>query len=190
MGTVRFRSSSFDPKLLIAQIISMQCLYYVCLCTMLLMMCLIFPDHGVTLQHVLSYDAIGVSNVSERVNSSIFVINSLLMAITIWLLVGRSKLCTDFSFTLLFYHWILSTLYPSSWASIPSKWSWYCLHLVCALLTTVLAEYLCMRTELRAVPISGGGANGGSSSNGSTATSSATNSLPNDAIPINAESQV
>ncbi|XP_063722269.1 protein SYS1 homolog [Symsagittifera roscoffensis] len=177
MGTVRFRSSSFDPKLLISQIISMQCLYYLFTCTLLLSLSLAFPQHGISLQHILSYRAVGLSSVSERINSCLFVINSLFMALSIWLLVGRSKLCTDFSFTLLLYHWIISSLYPSSWAHIPATWSWYLLHIVCALLTTVLAEYLCMRTEMRAVPIGGGGTSTSNiTQNSSTASTAMQNS--------------
>ena len=89
MGFSGFRGSSWDPKLLISQMVSLQSIYYSTLGLLVYCTCLLFPNHGLTLQHILSYDSISVSSPSGRINASLFVINSFIMSVAIWQLVGK-----------------------------------------------------------------------------------------------------
>ena len=41
--------------------------------------------------------------------------------------------------------------------AVPTAVSWWLAQIVCVALMTVLGEYLCMRTELKAIPVSIGG---------------------------------
>ncbi|VVC86375.1 unnamed protein product [Leptidea sinapis] len=66
-------------------------------------------------------------------------------AYLLWLLVGRTKLCLDFSC------WMYN-------AAPPTTFSWWVLNIACTAITCVAGEFLCLRTELQAIPLSNIGA--------------------------------
>ena len=59
--------------------------------------------------------------------------------------------CLDFSITLYFLHLVVCVLY----SGIPHSWAWWLTNVVCLIITAVFGEYLCMRTELAAIPVGG-----------------------------------
>jgi hypothetical protein len=82
---------------------------------------------------------------------SAFVINALIGSVTLWHVVERTKLCMDFSCTWHFIHLIICWFYNGSF---PTTFSWWALNVACATLMCVCAEFLCLRTELKAIPLS------------------------------------
>uniref|UniRef100_A0A914VTD5 Protein SYS1 homolog n=1 Tax=Plectus sambesii TaxID=2011161 RepID=A0A914VTD5_9BILA len=77
--------------------------------------------------------------------------NALICAVGLWYFVQRAKQCLDFAFTVHFWHLLFVWLYNRIF---PSYLSWWLLQIVCVAVTTVLGEYLCLRTELKAIPVS------------------------------------
>lgn len=71
-------------------------------------------------------------------------------AAALWAIVQRTKLCLDFSVTAHILHLIATLLYSSAW---PSSASWWVLQFSCATVTCVLGEFLCMRTEMKSIPL-------------------------------------
>lgn len=71
-------------------------------------------------------------------------------ALGLWLIVGRTKQCLDFSLTVHFIHFVISWIYNGH---IPHTVSWWILNLVGVTLMTVLGEFLCMRSEIKAIPV-------------------------------------
>ena len=72
-------------------------------------------------------------------------------ALGLWYMVQRSKQCTDFAFTVHFLHFLICWIYNRQF---PHTVSWWLVNIVCIALMTVLGEFLCMRTELKAIPVS------------------------------------
>ena len=64
------------------------------------------------------------------------------------------KLFLDFTCSMHFFHLIGCCIYRS----FPTTVSWWLIQLVCITLMVVLGEYLCMRTEMREIPLIGSSA--------------------------------
>ncbi|XP_054765350.1 protein SYS1 homolog [Lytechinus pictus] len=146
-----FRSYVWDPMLLISQIIAMQSVFYVCFGIWLIMVDYIL-DHPKSLSQIFGYDCLDFSSSGGRMIVAVYVMNALTCAIGLWCIVQRTKQCTDFSVTMHFFHFIACWMY-NSW--IPSSMAWWFTNIGCIALTTVLGEYLCMRTELKDIPLTG-----------------------------------
>ena len=58
----------------------------------------------------------------------------------------------DFTCSMHLFHLIGCMCYKS----FPSTVSWWLIQIVCITLMVVLGEYLCMRTEMREIPLLGG----------------------------------
>lgn len=74
-------------------------------------------------------------------------------ALGLWFFIRRGKQCLDFTVTVHFFHMIGCWIYNSH---LPSALSWWLVNVACMALMAVIGEYLCMRTELRAIPVNSG----------------------------------
>lgn len=147
--TGTFRNTQWDPYLLVAQIVAMQALLYVSLGTVMFVMDL-FAEANHTLDHLFEYHEIHVSDIGGRLVIFAFVLNSLVGSGLLWFIVRRTKLCLDFSVTFHFIHLIICWWYNSAF---PSTISWWLLNAVCTALMCVCGEFLCLKTELREIPV-------------------------------------
>ena len=68
----------------------------------------------------------------------------------LWYVVQRTKLCLDFTCTVHLFHVILCWYYNGA---LPLYFSWWIINSICMAVMCVAGEFLCMRTELRAIPI-------------------------------------
>jgi protein SYS1 len=173
-----FRSSAWDPILISGQIVTMQCLYYIStgLWLTLLMGLFLSPSwtHAPTLHHIMSSTSMAWRDASGRVVLLSHLLNCISIPIGIWYVVQRSKQCLDFACTIWFFHWIACSIYQGSFTG---NLVWWLLHLTCVTLQTVLAEYLCMHSELRAIPLSVGATTTGGNSITMSGSSESTMSL-------------
>jgi len=64
-------------------------------------------------------------------------------------LIERAKKCLDFSATLYIVHLFICIIY-GGW---PSSFTWWIVNLTCLALMALLGEWLCIRRELREIPI-------------------------------------
>lgn len=74
-------------------------------------------------------------------------------ALGLWFFIRRGKQCLDFTVTVHFFHMIGCWIYN---AHLPAALSWWLVNIACMALMAVIGEYLCMRTELRAIPVNTG----------------------------------
>lgn len=74
-------------------------------------------------------------------------------ALGLWFFIRRGKQCLDFTVTVHFFHMIGCWVYNSH---LPTSLSWWLVNVACVALMAVIGEYLCMRTELRAIPVNTG----------------------------------
>lgn len=148
----QFRSYIWDPVLIICQIVLMQCIYY-----SFLGLWLAGVDSLVqasrSMDQIFSYEVLGFATVQGRLSMMAFILNSLTCALGLWFFIRRGKQCLDFTVTVHFFHMIGCWIYN---AHIPAALSWWLVNVVCMALMAVTGEYLCMRTELRAIPVNSG----------------------------------
>lgn len=64
--------------------------------------------------------------------------------------IRRGKQCLDFTVTVHFFHLLGCWIYNSHF---PSTLTWWLVHIVCTALMAAIGEYLCMRIELREIPL-------------------------------------
>lgn len=170
-----FRNTQWDPLLLIAQIIAIQSTLYFTLGFLIGFMD-IFVDANHTLDHLFQYhvseqmpqqisqmklDAnrifslillqeIHVTDSGGRSVILSFVLNAFIGALILRFVVGRTKLCLDFTCTYHFIHLTICWIYNGAF---PSMFSWWLLNAVCATLMCVFGEFLCLKIELAEIPV-------------------------------------
>jgi len=94
-----------------------------------------------------------VKNFQGRCLVGSFLLNSLCGAVALWNIVQRTKLCLDFTATAYLIHLVICWSYSGAF---PSTLSWWLLIIVCVTMMCVCGEFLCMRTEMKAIPLSMG----------------------------------
>nr|CAG4647467.1 EOG090X0FH3 [Megafenestra aurita]SVE92705.1 EOG090X0FH3 [Megafenestra aurita] len=141
-----FRIAVWDPPLIISQIVAVQCIMYVSLGLWIILLLNVIAGHPVSIDYIFKYQVY----VSGRLVVACFLLNSLISAASLWAIVQRTKLCLDFSATAYFLHLVASLMYNSAW---PSSASWWVLQSSCVTITCVLAEFLCLRSEMKSIPL-------------------------------------
>ncbi|KAL6458438.1 hypothetical protein MHYP_G00336680 [Metynnis hypsauchen] len=147
-----FRSYIWDPVLIISQIILMQCIYYSFLGLWMAGVDGLVQTNR-SLDQIFSYEVLGFSTTQGRLSMMAFILNSLTCALGLWFFIRRGKQCLDFTVTVHFFHMIGCWIYNSH---LPVALSWWLVNMACIALMAVIGEYLCMRTELRAIPVNSG----------------------------------
>lgn len=143
-----FRPSVWDPLLTIAQIITVQSLFYSSLGILTYIVDCVF-GHDPTLHHIFNYSDITVRTWTGLFIILCYLVNALAASFYLWYIVKRAKSCLDHSATIHITHFI------SCWIinSFPSTMAWWILNIICASITCILGEYLCMKTELKSIPL-------------------------------------
>lgn len=94
-----------------------------------------------------------VYNRNDQVHNKTFLSCRSDSALGLWLFIRRGKQCLDFTVTVHFFHMIGCWIYN---AHLPAALSWWLVNIACMAFMAVTGEYLCMRTELRAIPVNSG----------------------------------
>ncbi|KAK2505881.1 hypothetical protein MC885_003935 [Smutsia gigantea] len=131
----QFRSYVWDPLLILSQIVLMQTVYYGSLGLWLALV------DGLIL---------GFSTPPGRLSMMSFILNALTCALGLLYFIRRGKQCLDFTVTVHFFHLLGCWFYSSRF---PSALTWWLVQAVCIALMAVIGEYLCMRTELKEIPL-------------------------------------
>ena len=141
-----FRSFAWDPILILAQIVTLQSLFYLSYGFLVYLFESAWIGNLVTLSLIFDH---------QRFNSShwyllgAMLVNSLFISLAVWKIVQRAKLCIDFAATCHIVHLIFCSLY----AGFPLSWLWWTGNLIGFSITAILGEYLCMKTDLAPVAI-------------------------------------
>ncbi|XP_002742438.1 protein SYS1 homolog isoform X2 [Saccoglossus kowalevskii] len=147
-----FRTNIWDPGLIIAQMLALQSIYYFFLGLWLVLVdCISQASRSV--DQMFSYEDLEFKSFNGKLIMIAFVLNSLTGAGGLWLLISRTRQCLDFAATVHLYHLIVCWIYNGSF---PMTLSWWLVNVACLALMTVLGEFLCMRSEMTAIPVSVG----------------------------------
>lgn len=143
-----YGSVVFDPWLIVAQIVCLQCLYY---STLGFFMAILVGTRvpRMNLVYLFDYATVSASTVTGWCVIVSFLLGSLAGAVYIFYLIERAKKCLDFSATLYIIHLFLCVIY-GGW---PSSFTWWVVTGTGVAIMSLLGEYLCVRRELREIPI-------------------------------------
>lgn len=138
----------WDPWLIVSQIVCLQCLYYLSLG---LFMWILVGSHvpRLTLLYFFDYSMLSVSTVTGWCVLAAFFFTALAGAGYMFFLIERAKKCLDFAATLYIIHLFLCLIY-GGW---PSTVTWWVSNGVGLAAMALLGEWLCIRRELRDIPV-------------------------------------
>ncbi|XP_068721639.1 protein SYS1 homolog isoform X2 [Montipora capricornis] len=144
-----FRSYVWDPSLIISQIAAIQCVFYLFLAFWILLVDF-WTGSTRSLDQFFRPKELEFSSFKGKVTMAAFCLNALTGAGGLWVIVRRAKQCLDFAATAHFIHLIICAIY----SGFPSTLTWWLLNITCMALMAVIGEFACMRTELKAIPVS------------------------------------
>ncbi|KAK6914914.1 Integral membrane protein SYS1-related [Dillenia turbinata] len=138
----------WDPWLIVAQIVCLQCLYYL---TLGIFMSILVGSRvsRMSLIYFFDFAAVTASTVTGWCVISSFILTALAGAFYLLYLVERAKKCLDFSATIYIIHLVICILY-GGW---PASITWWIVNATGFAVMALLGEYLCIRRELREIPI-------------------------------------
>jgi len=131
--------------------VTLQCVYYGSLGLLLAITSFLF-GLSPTLSYLFDPSILHLSNKENILLVICHTITAANGSIALWYFVKRAKQCLDFTCSMHLFHLIGCMCYKS----FPSTVSWWLIQIVCITLMVVLGEYLCMRTEMREIPLLGG----------------------------------
>ena len=148
MRKMSFYANIFDPKLVVGQIVAMQCLAYLSLS------CIVWAFHELFatklgLSQVFGTKSLGWDSSDSAAATAAAIINGLLIGLELSIVVERAKKCLDFAVTFFFFHFIACWRYDS----FPYDWRWWAVNIGACILAAVSGEYLCMKKELREINV-------------------------------------
>ncbi|KAB2094065.1 hypothetical protein ES319_A02G132600v1 [Gossypium barbadense] len=151
----------YDPSLILAQIVCLQCLYYLTLGAFssflvgsrLSRMSLVylFDFVTVTASTVTGWCAIAaffLTSIAAHFNFRFCFIWIPCRSVYMLYLIERAKKCLDFAATLYIIHLSICTIY-GGW---PSSVTWWVVNVTGFEMMALLGKYLCIRREMREIP--------------------------------------
>lgn len=146
--SVPLGSDVYDARLVVSQIVLLQCQYYFLLGILLVFLDL-FLGRFPCLDQIFSYQALSFRSLFGVSTFICQISNGFLGAIALYFIVQRSKKCLDFSVTLYVFHFILCTFIKS----FPMGFEWWIVNIFNVLVMAILGEFLCYRRELQSVSL-------------------------------------
>ena len=141
----------FDPALIVSQITALQTLLYLDLGVWMLLLNALAgrPASTVGLELFFSFHSIRLSYTGGWISIAAFFFNALAGGCFLCIIVERARKCLDFSVTAHCVHLFCCVLYDG-W---PSSWEWWVVNAMSLIVMSLLGEYLCMRNEMREIPL-------------------------------------
>lgn len=148
VGVMFYGAVVWDPWLIVAQIVCLQCMYYITL-GLLLTVLVGTRVSRLSLVYFFDYVTVTTSTVTGWCVCASFLLSSAAGAVYMLYLIERSKKCLDFAATIYIIHLCICIVY-GGW---PSSIAWWIVNGTGIALMALLGEYLCIRRELREIPI-------------------------------------
>ncbi|KAF7722152.1 hypothetical protein EC973_003665 [Apophysomyces ossiformis] len=142
-----FRTSVWDPILIIAQIVSFQSLFYIVL-SLLLLIAFALGGTEFTLDSILGDEGIRTDTVSGWALGFIWLLNGILSIPLIVFIVQRAKLVLDFVLTLHAIHFVLVWMHNKQ---CPTSGAWWIVQIVNVIVMTLGGEWASMRLEMKPI---------------------------------------
>ncbi|GMM50790.1 Sys1 protein [Starmerella bacillaris] len=139
------QSPVLAPKRLFLQIIALQASYYA-VGLLLISFALFVAGVPWGLHYILSWTDVTANTSLGWLLTVLWLLDAMFSVLAIVLIVGRSKLATDFALTLHLINLIVVTVYSHSF---PTSWLWWVLQVLSSLLTVYAGVWASQWRELR-----------------------------------------
>lgn len=148
------QQAAFDPQLIVAQIVAMQSLTYISLGAWMLLLNGLAGRSisSVGLEHIFSHHTLRLSYTGGWVSVAAFFFNAIAGGCFLSIIVERAKKCLDFAATVHVVHLLNCWMYDG----LPNSWEWWLVNLMSLVVMSLLGEYLCLRREMREIPLLSG----------------------------------
>lgn len=146
-----FYAATFDPALIISQIVAMQSLIYLDLGLWLLVLNGLAgrPASTIGLGQFFSHRSIRLSSPGGWMSIAAVFLNALAGGCFLCIVVERAKKCLDFAATTHLLHLCCCVVYDG----LPDSWEWWLVNIMSLVVMALLGEYLCMRREMQEIPL-------------------------------------
>lgn len=148
VGVMFYGAVVWDPWLIVAQIVCLQCLYYITL-GLLLSILVGTRVSRMSLVYFFDYVAVTTTTVTGWCVIASFLLSSVAGAVYMFYLIERSKKCLDFSATLYIVHLFICIVY-GGW---PSSLTWWIVNGSGIAVMALLGERLCIKRELQEISL-------------------------------------
>ncbi|GMI46270.1 hypothetical protein TrCOL_g319 [Triparma columacea] len=142
------KGAMFSPKLILAQIVALQCYHYFTLC-LIYQVISIFSSTSPTLVNILGTERLSFGSVQGIMDCLVLITGYVANTVGLYLVVKKSAKCLDFTITLLIFHLLSTILYTRGF---PTSWEWWIINVVGGLVMVLGGEWVCSRAELRDIP--------------------------------------
>lgn len=143
-----YGSSLWDPVLILAQIITIQCLFYV---SQGLLLWLLLGPYVVKLNmhHFFDWQWVSFHSFNGWMIVVANLLNGLAAAGYLVFIVERAKKCLDFAATAYIINFIGVCVY----SGFPRNFEWWLVNILGLTIMAMLGEWLCLQRELREIPV-------------------------------------
>lgn len=141
-------ASRFRPGLILSQIVTLQCLFYVVLGVIFELNHALFAT-SITMDRIFTAKFLDVWSALGWIDNAAVLTSSFVGSLLLAVIVEKSKKCLDFSVTLFLIHIILCSVY----GGFPATWDWWIVHILGMIMMVVLGEYFCSKRELSDIPL-------------------------------------
>lgn len=144
----KFRGrTTWDPILIIYQILTVQLLSYASL-SLLIFIAASISGYGPTTEFIFNPQLLRF-DISRPVILA-HILNGIPSAYLVKSFVERSKLCLDFTVT----HFVINFILVWHYNSMPDSFLWYFINILSSTIMCVTSEFLCRQEEMKSIPIS------------------------------------
>ncbi|KAL3799190.1 hypothetical protein ACHAW5_005467 [Stephanodiscus triporus] len=143
------QQQSFNPKLILSQILCLQCFHYLVLGCIFQMNHVLFAT-SVTIDRIFTDEYLDVWSALGWIDNAAVLTSSFVGSLLLAVIVEKSKKCLDFSVTLFVIHVVLCSVYSRG---LPATWDWWIVHFAGMIMMVVLGEYFCSKRELSDIPL-------------------------------------
>lgn len=144
-----YGTQAWDPALIIAQIVTIQCVFYFSI-SVIDYFALSQMVKPVTLDYIFDWRKLALKNMAGALTALTHLLTAALTSIYIVHIVERSKKCLDFSATVYILHFLFCCVY----AGIPHNVEWWATNSLGLGLMALLSEWMCIRREMQEIPLS------------------------------------
>ena len=147
-NTHNSNAQTFNPRLILSQIISLQSFHYVILGIIFQINHILFGT-SITIDRIFTSKHLDIWSAVGWIDNSAVLFSSLIGSLLLAIIVEKSKKCLDFSVTLFLIHIVLSSIY----GGFPLTWDWWIIHILGMIMMVLFGEYTCSKRELSDIPL-------------------------------------
>eukprot|EP01080_Neovahlkampfia_damariscottae_P008358 gene8358-183_t len=138
----------FDPRMIVSQIFLLQTTCYISVGVISFFLDALVGK-WVCLDQLFSYRAFSLYSLFGGATMISWILGSFMNALAMYFVIQRSRKCLDFTLTFYFVHFFVCVFFKG----FPIHWEWWICMVLCAIIQSVLGEFLCYRRELQYIPI-------------------------------------